>query len=101
MDKKKLLNFLNSDEQISLKNYEFTELDIKNIKEKSYIKFMYRYNYSLQNGGILIKNNYPIFIIRDFITKQNISINADKCYIFWKEKKTVTRREFYENLLKN
>ena len=101
MNKKDLLKFLNSHEQVSLKNYNFAELDIKDIKEKSYIKYMYKYNYSLQDGGILIRNKYPILVLRDYKTKQEISINADKCFIFWKAKKVMSQREFYEGLLKN
>ena len=101
MNKKNLLNFLNSHEQVSLKDYEFAELDIRKIVEKSYIKYMYRYNFSLQDGGILIENKYPILVLRDYKTKQTISINADKCFIFWKPKKATSKREFMESLLKN
>ena len=101
MNKKTLLNFLNSTEQLSIKDYQFAELDIQKIKPSSYIKYMYKYNYSLQNGGILIENKYPILVLRDYQTKQNFSINADKCFIFWKEKKNVSKREIFEKLLEN
>lgn len=102
-----LKDFLNNSQQNAISDYKYIP-DIKihdyKMKKGDYIKFMLKENYKFMEGGIIINiNQYPIIIIKSYQpNQQNYSLDLTKVYVFHKKnQKNQTRREYFEEYLKN
>lgn len=107
MKKEDLLEFLNENQQKSLKDYNYLAIteNIKKIplKKGDYLKFMYKYNYQFMEGGIIIETiDWPVVRVKSYDKINNFyRLDLTKVYVFYKSKKQKTRREFFEELLEN
>lgn len=103
-----LKEFLNDKQQNAISDYKYIpeeKIQDYKIKKGDYIKFMLKQNYEFNEGGIIINiDRYPIVIIKSYqqpISK-NYSIDLTKIYVFHKKnRKTQTRREYFEEYLSN
>jgi hypothetical protein len=103
-----LKEFLNDKQQNAISDYKYIpEAKISDYKMKKgdYIKYMFKLNYQFNEGGIIINiDRYPIVILKSYQqeTSQNYSIDLTKIHVFHKKnRKTQTRREYFEEYLSN
>jgi hypothetical protein len=103
-----LKDFLNDAQQNSISSYKYIpEAKIQDYKMKKgdYIKYILKPNYQFNEGGIIINiDRYPIIILKSYQhpISQNYSLDLTKIYVFHKKnKKTQTRREYFEEYLSN
>jgi len=102
-----LKDFLNDSQQNAISDYKYisdTKIQDYKMKKGDYIKFMLKPNYQFIEGGIIINiDQYPIITIKPYqSTTQNYSIDLTKIYVFHKKNiKNQTRREYFEEYLKN
>lgn len=107
MNRENLMDFLNPVEQDSLKDYIYLETtDVSKIpfKNSDYLKFMYRRNYQLVNGGIVLETSeWPVVKMKSFDREKReiYKINLNSVYVFYKRSGKMTRRDFFEELLEN
>lgn len=102
-----LKDFLNNAQQNAISDYKYIP-DIKihayKMKKGDYIKFMLKENYQFMEGGIIMNiTQYPIITIKSYQpNQQNYSLDLTKVYVFHKKnRKNQTRREYFEEYLKN
>jgi hypothetical protein len=102
-----LKDFLNESQQNAISDYKYipdTKINAYKMKKGDYIKFMLKENYKFMEGGIIINiDQYPIITIKSYQpNSQNYSIDLTKIHVFHKKnKKTQTRREYFEEYLNN
>jgi len=102
-----LKEFLNNSQQNVISDYKYipdTKIHDYKIKKGDYIKFMLKENYQFMEGGIIINiTQYPIITIKSYQpNQQNYSLDLTKVYVFHKKNiKNQTRREYFEEYLKN
>ena len=102
-----LKDFLNNAQQNAISDYKYipdTKIHDYKMKKGDYIKFMLKENYKFMEGGIIINiNQYPIITIKSYQpNQQNYSLDLTKVYVFHKKnRKNQTRREYFEEYLKN
>jgi hypothetical protein len=100
MNKEKLLEFLNQQQQNSIKDYQYFDNNIK-LKKGDYVKFMYKYNYQFMEGGIVVDvSNFPVIRLKSYEKIKNFyNIDTSKVYLFYKPSNNLTRRQFFEQML--
>lgn len=102
-----LMDFLNDAQKNAISDYKYIpdeKIHAYKMKKGDYIKFMLKENYQFVEGGIIINiTEYPIIQIKSYQpNSKNYSIDLTKIYVFHKKnKKTQTRREYFEEYLKN
>lgn len=102
-----LKEFLNDSQQKSISDYKYipdAKIPDYKMKKGDYIKFMLKPNYQFNEGGIIINiDRYPIVTLRPYNpSSQNYSLDLTQIHVFHKKnKKTQTRREFFEEYLSN
>lgn len=102
-----LKDFLNETQQNAISEYKYipdTKIHTYKMKNGDYIKFMLKENYQFMEGGIIMNiTQYPIIIIKSYQPNSyNYSLDLTKIYVFHKKnKKNQTRREYFEEYLKN
>ena len=102
-----LKDFLNNAQQNAISDYKYisdTKIHTYKMKRGDYIKFMLKPNYQFNEGGIIMNiTQYPIITIKSYQpNQQNYSLDLTKVYVFHKKnKKNQTRREYFEEYLKN
>jgi len=102
-----LKDFLNDLQQNAISDYNYipdTKIHAYKMKKGDYIKFMLKENYQFLEGGIIMNiTQYPIIIIKSYqLNSHNYSIDLTKVYVFHKKNsKNQTRREYFEEYLKN
>ncbi len=104
-----LKEFLNDSQQNSISDYKYipdAKIQDYKMKKGDYIKFMFKENYKFNEGGIIINiDRYPIVTLKSYqqhSPSQNYSLDLTQIYVFHKKnKKTQTRREFFEEYLSN
>lgn len=103
-----LKEFLNETQQNAISDYKYipdTKIQDYKIKKGDYIKFILKYNYQFNEGGIILNiDRYPIVTLKSYQqpTSKIYSIDLTQIYVFHKKnKKTQSRREFFEEYLKN
>jgi hypothetical protein len=102
-----LKEFLNETQQNAISDYKYipdSKIGSYKMKKGDYIKFMLKENYQFMEGGIIINIiQYPIVIIKAYQSNsQNYSLDLTKVYVFHKKNnKNQTRREYFEEYLKN
>ncbi len=102
-----LKDFLNDSQKNAISDYKYisdTKIQDYKMKKGDYIKFMLKPNYQFIEGGIIINiDQYPIITIKPYQSiTQNYSIDLTKIYVFHKKNiKNQTRREYFEEYLKN
>ena len=94
-----LKEFLNDSQQNSISDYKYipdTKIHDHKMKKGDYIKFMLKPNYQFNEGGIIINiDRYPIITLK-------YSLDLTQIYVFHKKnKKSQTRREYFEEYLSN
>jgi hypothetical protein len=100
-----LKDFLNEAQQNAISDYKYIsddKIQAYKMKKGDYIKFMLKENYQFMEGGIIIyTTQYPIITIKPY-KLPNYSLDLTKVYVFYKKnKKNQTRREYFEEYLKN
>ena len=97
-----LIDFLNEDDQVRLKDYEYIDNSNRNKLHRSdNIKFMYLNNYKLVDGGILIGfDDFPVLRLLKYENGRQkfYNLNFDGIYLFQK-RVSITKRDFFEDLL--
>lgn len=97
-----LIDFLNEDDQVRLKDYEYIDNSNQNKLHRSdNIKFMYLNNYKLVDGGILIGfDDFPVLRLLKYENGRQkfYNLNFDGIYLFQK-RVSITKRDFFEDLL--
>jgi hypothetical protein len=103
-----LKDFLNDSQKNAISDYKYipdTKIHDYKMKKGDYIKFMFKENYQFNEGGIIINiDRYPIVKLKSYQhpNSQIYSIDLTQIYVFYKKnKKTQTRREYFEEYLKN
>jgi len=102
-----LKDFLNPEQQRTLDGYEYIEgerLSRQLIKVRNYLKFMYRYNFQLMEGGIITDTkSFPVVTVKSYELGRNFyRVDLSKVYVFYKVNKgNMSRRDFFEEMLKN
>ena len=110
-----LKDFLNDSQQNSISDYKYipdTKINDYKMKKGDYIKYMLKNNYQFMEGGIIINiDRYPIVTLKHYqpyqpsssaLLSQFYAIDLTKVYVFHKKnKKNQTRREYFEEYLKN
>ena len=102
-----LKEFLNDSQNKSISDYKYipdNKIQDYKMKKGDYVKFMLKDNYQFNEGGIIINmEQYPIIVLKSYYpTSQNYSIDLTKIYVFHKKNiKNQTRREYFEEYLKN
>lgn len=97
-----LIDFLNEDDQVRLKDYEYIDNSNWNkLHRGDNIKFMYLNNYKLVDGGILIGfDDFPVLRLLKYENGRQkfYNLNFDGIYLFQK-RVSITKRDFFEDLL--
>jgi len=97
-----LIDFLNEDDQVRLKDYEYIDNSNRNkLHRGDNIKFMYLNNYKLVDGGILIGfDDFPVLRLLKYENGRQkfYNLNFDGIYLFQK-RISITKRDFFEDLL--
>ena len=102
-----LKEFLNNAQQNSISDYKYipdAKIQDYKMKKGDYVKFMLKENYQFMEGGIIINiDRYPIVTLKPYqFPIQNYSIDLTKIHVFHKKnQKNQTRREYFEEYLKN
>jgi hypothetical protein len=102
-----LKDFLTDTQKKAISDYKYipdTDIPDYKMKKGDYIKFLLKQNYQFMEGGIIINmNQYPIINIKSYQPNEQIyQIDLTKVYVFHKKnKKNQTRREYFEEYLKN
>jgi hypothetical protein len=102
-----LIDFLNETQKNAISDYKYipdTKIQTYKMKKGDYIKFILKENYKFMEGGIIINiNQYPIVTIKSYqLNSSNYSLDLTKVYVFYKKNnKNQTRREYFEEYLKN
>jgi hypothetical protein len=103
-----LKEFLNDSQQNSISDYKYipdTKIQDYKMKKGDYIKFMFKQNYQFNEGGIIINiDRYPIITLKSYQqpTPQIYPLDLTQIHVFHKKnKKTQTRREYFEEYLSN
>jgi len=107
MRKEFLLDFLTSDQILSVKDYNFIETDTNlccsKIKNGNYVKYMERLNYRFWEGGIVVGFDYPVLKLKAYVRPNRFyTIDVTKFFIFYKRgDRWRTRREYFEEMLES
>ena len=102
-----LKDFLTDTQKKAISDYKYipdTDIPDYKMKKGDYIKFLLKQNYQFMEGGIIINiDRYPIVTLRPYqLPIQNYSIDLTKIHVFHKKnQKNQTRREYFEEYLKN
>jgi len=105
--KKYLLDFLNNEQIMSLKSYNFIshkQLTKNLFRTGDYIKFMYKYNFKFMEGGIIMDISlFPVVKLMAYNTQKSLyNIDLSQVYVFHKKNlKKQTQRQFFEDLLES
>ena len=99
------MDFLTDDQQKSLADY----ILLGNVRGKKPIlrkgdnlRIMYKYNYQLNNGGTVVEViNWPIIKVKVYGERSFYDLDVNKVYLFYRRGKTLTKRDYYEDLLEN
>ncbi len=105
MNREELMDFLNDDQQKFLADYILlgNSLSKKPVLRKGdSVRIMYKYNYQLNNGGTVVEvTKWPIIKIKVYGEKSFYELDVNRVYLFYRRGKTLTKRDYYEDLLEN
>ena len=108
INKQYLEDFLNDTQKRGISDYKYIpdeKIQDYKMKKGDYIKYMFKQNYQFTEGGIIINiDQYPVIILKTYSPSSSplYSIDLTKIYVFHKKNiKNQTRREYFEEYLKN